>query len=119
MCAKSPRPLPLQECARYISSLLLPSLPNSGRLSVSRPYYAIADKYDLPALCKLVVQRLVETCDLRTDEADFIEASRVVDDCTFDNEMGFPPDEDKEKPADLAQKGEFQGVGFRTRKADS
>jgi len=49
--------------------------------------YAIADKYDVPALCKRVVQRLVETCDPQKDEADFIEALRVVDDCTLDNEI--------------------------------
>lgn len=38
-----------------------------------------------PAPCKLVVQRLTETCDAQKDEADFIEALGVVDDCTFDS----------------------------------
>jgi hypothetical protein len=47
--------------------------------------YALADKFAVPALCKLAVQRLVETCDPQKNEADFIEALRVVDDCTVDD----------------------------------
>lgn len=45
--------------------------------------YAIADKYDVPALRKLALQRLVETCHPRRDERDFIGALRVVDECAW------------------------------------
>lgn len=47
--------------------------------------YAIADKYDVPRLRTLVVERLATACDPRKDECDFIEALRVVDGCTAEN----------------------------------
>ena len=45
----------------------------------------MADKYDVPRLRTLVVERLRTDCDPRKDESDFIEALRVVDGCTAEN----------------------------------
>lgn len=47
--------------------------------------YAIADKYNVPPLRSLVTTRLGAICDPKKDENDFIEALRVVDECTADN----------------------------------
>jgi hypothetical protein len=41
--------------------------------------YAIADKYDVPPLRSLVVERLGETCDPLEDMDDFIAALRIID----------------------------------------
>lgn len=45
----------------------------------------MADKYDVPRLRTLVVERLSAACDPQKDESDFIEALRVVDECTADD----------------------------------
>lgn len=42
----------------------------------------MADRYGLAPLRSLVVQRLAETCNPLEDEIDFIEALRVIDECT-------------------------------------
>ena len=45
----------------------------------------MADKYDVPRLRTLVVERLSLACDPRKNESDFIEALRVVDGCTAED----------------------------------
>ena len=45
----------------------------------------MADKYDVPRLRTLVVERLSAACDPQKDESDFIEALRVVDGCTAED----------------------------------
>jgi hypothetical protein len=47
--------------------------------------YALADKYDVPPLRSLVVQRLEETCDPLEDMDDFIAALRIVDSHTAED----------------------------------
>lgn len=47
--------------------------------------YSIGHKYNVPELRTLVTNRLSETCDPENDDADFIGALRVVDECTADN----------------------------------
>jgi hypothetical protein len=47
--------------------------------------YAIADKYDVPPLRSLVVQRLDETCDPLEDMDNFIAALRIIDSHTAED----------------------------------
>lgn len=47
--------------------------------------YAVADKYDVPPLRSLILERLDAICDPLEHETDFIDALRVVDDCTADD----------------------------------
>lgn len=49
--------------------------------------YAVADKYDVPPLRSLILERLEATCDPVEHETDFIDALRVVDECTADNSI--------------------------------
>jgi hypothetical protein len=49
--------------------------------------YAIADKYDVPPLRELVVQRLDEFCHPLDDMDDFIAALRIVDGHTAEDTL--------------------------------
>jgi hypothetical protein len=57
-------------------------MPNSAFLI---QVYAIADKYDVPPLRSLVVQRLDETCDPLEDMDNFIAALRIIDSHTAED----------------------------------
>lgn len=49
--------------------------------------YAIADKYDVPPLRLLVVQRLHDLCDPTKNIDDFIAVLRVTDACTAESTL--------------------------------
>jgi hypothetical protein len=49
--------------------------------------YAAADKYDVPPLRRLIVQRLEELCDPVEDLDDFVAVLRVTDACTADRAL--------------------------------
>ena len=49
--------------------------------------YAIADKYDVPPLRRLILQRLEELCDPVKDLDDFVAVLRVTDACIADRAL--------------------------------
>lgn len=83
-------PCALEFLIRYLYKHVLDLSPRPESIRPSAfviHVYAIADKYMVPKLRSIALKNLTDTCDPAKDADDFIDALKVVDECTADDSI--------------------------------